>query len=94
MVGKDDKKYVIWPAYFDKRLSKKDGRRVPKSLAIEAPSIEKIVKVAQSLGLNPVVEKDAKYPSRQWETKGRVLVDKGKSKVIILKEMVSHFLAI
>ncbi|KAA0007129.1 MAG: signal recognition particle protein Srp19 [Thermoplasmata archaeon] len=91
MVGKKDGKYVLWPAYFDKKLSRDEGRRIPRKEAVENPTVEGLAKAAQSLGLHPVLEKEAKYPSRQWEAKGRVLVDKtGESKSSVLKKIASR----
>ncbi len=91
MVGKKDGKYVIWPAYFDRNLSRDEGRKVPLKLAVENPSVEKIAKAAVALRLNPVIEEDARYPSKHWENKGRVLVNKKKKKNIVLKE-IAHLL--
>ncbi|HID24892.1 MAG TPA: signal recognition particle protein Srp19 [Thermoplasmata archaeon] len=91
MVGKRDGKYVVWPAYFDKQLSREKGRRVPRKLAVENPSVERIARAAQSLGLHPVVEKEARYPSKQWGTKGRVVIDKtAESKSSILMRIASR----
>ncbi|HEC80831.1 MAG TPA: signal recognition particle protein Srp19 [Thermoplasmatales archaeon] len=90
MVGKKDGKYVVWPAYFDINLSRGEGRRVSKKLAVENPTLEGIAKAAQSLGLHPVVEKEVRYPSRQWDVKGRVLVDKVESKCSVLRKIASR----
>ena len=87
MVGKKDGKYVIWPAYFDRNLSRDEGRKVPLKLAVENPSVEKIAKAAVALRLNPVIEEDARYPSKHWENRGRVLVDKKDSKIATLKNI-------
>ena len=85
MVSRGDDKYVIWPIYFDKSLSKLEGRKVPKKNAVEKPSIDDIVKAAKSLGLNPFLEKNVAHPSRHWKKEGRVLIDKkdSKSKLLI-----------
>lgn len=85
MVSKDEGKYVIWPVYFDKTLSKVEGRRVSKKHAVEKPNIENIIKSAKSLGLNPVLEKDSAHPSKHWKQDGRILVDKKgpKSKLLV-----------
>jgi len=85
MVSKDDNKYVIWPIYFDKSISRLKGRRVPKKYAIEKPSIEDIAKAAKSLDLHPVLEKYSAHPSRYWKKEGRILIDKkgAKSKLLI-----------
>jgi signal recognition particle subunit SRP19 len=87
MVGKREGRYVIWPSYFDRGLSREKGRKVPIKLAVENPSIEKIARAAKTLGLNPVIEKDARYPSRHWEGGGRVLVEKKNKKSSILKSI-------
>ena len=49
MVSRDEDKYVVWPVYFDKSVSKLDGRKVPKKHAVEKPSLENIAKAAKSL---------------------------------------------
>ena len=85
MVSKGEDKYVIWPLYFDKSISKEQGRKVAKKYAVEKPSVEDIVKAAKYLGLNPVLEKTVCHPSQPWKKDGRVLVDKkgSKSKLLI-----------
>ena len=87
MVSKDEEKYVIWPLYFDESISRKDGRKVSKKLAIEKPNSESILKAAKSLGLNPVLEKEAAHPSRNYKQDGRILIDKKDSKTNVLKDI-------
>lgn len=85
MVSKGDNKFVLWSVYFDKNLSRSEGRKVPRNLAVENPSLDKIAKIAEEMGLNPVVERDARYPSRQWSNRGRVLIDMvGKKRKLLL----------
>jgi signal recognition particle subunit SRP19 len=83
--AKNNEQAVIWAAYFDANISRENGRRVPKKLALPAPDIDKIYAIAKSLNLNPVLEKDKRYPSRWWESRGRVIVDKRQSKGDIIK---------
>jgi len=85
MVSKTDEKYAIYPLYFEKKLSRIQGRKVSKKNAIEKPQLENIAKAAKSLHLNPVIEKDCSHPSRPFKHDGRVLVDKkdGKSKLLL-----------
>jgi len=85
MVSKDEDKYVIWPIYFDKSVSRLNGRKVAKKHAVEKPSVEDIAKAAKSLGLHPVLEKTVSHPSRPRKKDGRVLVDKKdpKSKLLV-----------
>ena len=85
MVSRGEDKYVIWPIYFDKSVTKLEGRKVSKKHAVEKPSLENIAKAAKSLGLNPVLEKDVAYPAKHWKKDGRILVDKKttKSKLLV-----------
>ena len=80
MVSKDDQKVIIWPIYFDKSLSRLQGRKISKKLAIDKPDIDKIAKAAKSLGLTFNIEKNSSYPSRSWKREGRLVVDKINNK--------------
>lgn len=85
MVSRGDSKFVIYSVYFDKNVSKFAGRKVSLKNAVEKPNIEDIAKAAKSLGLNPILEKEAAYPSSPWQKAGRILVDKKdtKSKILV-----------
>ncbi|WP_255196427.1 signal recognition particle subunit SRP19 [Halorarius litoreus] len=76
---------VLWPAQFDAALSRSEGRRVPLDLAVEEPTVDEIAKAVQQVGYDAVIERDKQY-SREWEPRGRVLVqnadDAGKSDMI------------
>ncbi|MCD2204367.1 signal recognition particle subunit SRP19 [Halobacterium sp. KA-6] len=77
---------VIWPAYFDATLSRREGRRVPESLSVEDPTVDEVATAVQQVGYDAVVERDVAYPRQQWEDSGRVLVkgadDAGKSDLL------------
>lgn len=64
---------VIWPSYFSKNLSRKQGRRVTLSLAVRNPSGETLVEAAESLGMTAQLEEGA-HPSTWWRGTGKVLV--------------------
>jgi len=90
MVSRGEDKYVIWPIYFDKSVSRIHGRKVSKKYAKDKPKIEDISKAAKSLGLNPVLEKDSSHPSNHWKKQGRILVDKKDSKVKLLNQIANR----
>jgi len=87
MVSRGEDKYVIYPIYFDRSVSRLSGRKVSKKQAVEKPNIEDIEKVAKSLGLNPVLEKEIAYPAKHWKKEGRILVDKNNSKNKIIRQI-------
>ena len=65
---------VIYPEYFDSRLSQKLGRKVPLELAIENPTLEEVYVAVRSLKLTAFIEKDKSHPSNWFERKGRIKV--------------------
>ncbi|MCO8266318.1 signal recognition particle subunit SRP19 [Haloferax prahovense] len=65
---------VIYPAYLDASLSRSEGRRVAQSAAVETPTVDEIAKAVQQVGYDAVIERDKRY-SREFETRGRVLVN-------------------
>ncbi|MHA1238304.1 MAG: signal recognition particle subunit SRP19/SEC65 family protein [Candidatus Odinarchaeia archaeon] len=69
-------KIIIWPEYFDYKLSRNQGRRIPKNIAIESPQLSEVAKAASILKLKFEVEKDAAYPRTWWNRSGRLLIDK------------------
>jgi len=81
---------ILWPAYFDRKLSRNQGRRVPLKFSVESPSLTEISKTARKLGFKTIVEPDKKYPRDWWDYKGRILIEIGKeklSKTLILKKI-------
>ena len=83
------KRVVLYPAYFDSRLSRGMGRRVPKELAVKDPRPEEIVAAARSLGLDAYIE-PGRYPRVWWIWSERVVVEKknySKTKLIKLISM-------
>ncbi len=67
--------FVLYPEYFDKKLSRKDGRKVPRSKAVEDCNLSKIVYACKYLELNYTIEKDKQYSKNWWKSEGRVVVN-------------------
>lgn len=65
---------IVWPAYFDADKSRRDGRRVPRDLAVTDPMVDEIAKAVQQVGYDAVIERDVAYPRQPWEPTGRVRV--------------------
>lgn len=88
-MGKKDGLVILWPAYFDKERSQAQGRRVPKSLAVESPTAEEIYEVCVMLKKSPVLEAKKKMPRSSWARSGRVVIKKEGAKLKSLKEVAS-----
>ena len=80
-------KLRIWPVYFDIRYSRSEGRRVPRNKAIRDPKAEDIEKVAQKLGLKPILQSGKAYSKHPWKQTGVILVDKKGSKTEVINNI-------
>lgn len=80
-------KLVLWSAYFDTDYSWRQGRRVPKKLALRGVKADEVFKAATDLGMNPVLKSGAAHSKHPWIKTGAVLVDKTGTKTEALKEL-------
>ena len=85
-------KAIIWPAYFDQSKTRKDGRRVPKSLAVQSPKITEITAAVAKLGLKHEVTADAGYPKMPWAKTGMIMVEKTTSKEQMIRKIAKQLL--
>ncbi|MES1909168.1 MAG: hypothetical protein MHM6MM_001958 [Cercozoa sp. M6MM] len=70
---------VLYPAYFDKNRSIKQGRRVSKELAVKHPTAHDIAEAAAQLGL-PVLLERKQHPKDHWSV--------GRARVMLLDEQM------
>jgi len=78
---------VIWPEYLDANLTRKMGRKLPKNIAIQNPTIEEIEEAVKELKINYIVEKNKKYPRTWFKGSGRVLIEKKGKKMEIIRKI-------
>ena len=84
----EEKKSVkVYPIYIDKNSKYSNGRRIKKEFCVENPTIMLIERVCKEiLGLKCKVE--IKSHPRDWEKRGRVIVEiKDKDKKLIKEEI-------
>ena len=87
-------KAIIWPIYFDCNKTRKDGRRVPKNIAVQSPKIAEIKEAADKLGLQNEVNLEAHFPKMPWAKTGMLLVEKKGSKEQVIKGLAKQLLKI
>lgn len=80
-------KAIVWPAYFDQTKTRKEGRRVAKSLSVQYPKIDEIREAAQKLGLKPEVSVEKGFPKAPWHKGGMMEVEKKRAKEQILNSI-------
>jgi signal recognition particle subunit SRP19 len=71
---------VIYPEYFDKNLSWKMGRRVPKRIAYDNPELKRVALAAQKAGIEVFLDSKKHYSKTWFEKRGRLLIAKDGSK--------------
>ena len=81
------RKFSIWPAYFDLRYTRGEGRRVSREKAVRDPPIKEIENAATQLGLKPILESNATYPKHPWKQTGVILVDNKEPKTQIIHKI-------
>ena len=87
-------KAIIWPAYFDSTKTRKEGRRVPKNLAVQYPKILEVQEAAAKLGLKPEAALDKGYSKTPWQKTGMLLVQKQGSKEQVINRIARQLLKI
>ena len=87
-------KAIIWPVYFDCNKTRKDGRRVPKNIAVQSPKILEIKEAADKLGLQNDVNLEAHFPKAPWAKSGMLLVEKREAKEKIIQKLAKQLLKI
>jgi len=70
---------VIWLDYFDSVLKRREGRRVPLSVATKSPKIDELAEACQRLGLKPASQA-ARHPRSPGRESGYVAVSKAGPK--------------
>jgi signal recognition particle subunit SRP19 len=79
-------KTMLWPIYFDSAKTRKEGRRVPKNLAVPNPNLAELQKAAEHLGLKPEADVNVTHPAMPWQKAGRILVqNKGKKGQLLIR---------
>jgi signal recognition particle subunit SRP19 len=83
---------IIWPAYFDSTRTRKDGRRIPKNMAVPLPKVLEVKEAADRLGLPSELVADVGYAKSPWLKTGMVFIKKKGSKnqtiLLIAKQLL------
>ena len=65
----------IWTRYFDSKLSRSEGRRVPKEASIPNPSLEGVLWASRDAGINRTKKvENISHPSRPYSKEGMLIL--------------------
>jgi len=71
----------IWPGYFNAKISRRNGRRVPKDASVIKPDLEGLFLAARKVGLRKIKrEEGSNHPRRPHAGEGRLWVSRVGSK--------------
>jgi len=85
---KDYEHIVIWLDYFNKTLSRKKGRRLPKEKCIFDPSLNELIESSKAVGLVPTETNDqVRFPRRSYVRSGYIVLEKKFSKTSNLNKI-------
>jgi signal recognition particle subunit SRP19 len=87
-------KVILWPAYFDSTKTRKEGRKIPKNLAITSPKISELKETVEKLGLDYELVLEAGYPKTPWLKTGMLLVARKEPKNQIIEKIAKQLLKI
>lgn len=76
---KRDGKLIFWPAYFEKNISRSQGRKISNNLAATDVTIDLLEDAAESAGLEYETEPDKQYPRFWSEKRGYLVVNNTES---------------
>ena len=77
---------VIYPEYFDSRLARSAGRRLPVAECVKSPTTEELVALAKGMGLAPKAE-EASHPGHWASGGGRLRLAYGGAKTELLHQL-------
>ncbi len=83
-------KLIVWPIYFDSSKTRKDGRRVTRTLAVQSPTISEIREAAEKIHLSCELVSEASHPKTPWLKSGSLLVKKNQAKDKIIREIAKQ----
>ena len=87
-------KAIIWPIYFDINRTRKEGRRVPKNIAVQSPRIDELKQAVDKLGLKNEISIEAHFPRTHWAKSGMLLVEKKEAKQAIIQKIAKQLVKI
>ncbi len=91
---KDYDHIVIWLDYFNKTLSRKKGRRLPKDKCVFDPSLNELIESTKAAGLEPTeTDNQARYPRRSYVRSGYIMLEKKSSKTKVLNKISEKLVA-
>lgn len=83
-------KIIVWPANLDSSKSRKEGRKLTKGAALQAPKLEEINEAANRLSLGHELVPSKSRPGAWWEKGGYLILPRKGAKPDLLRSLASE----
>ena len=83
---------ILYPCYFDAGLQRREGRRVPKNLAVKSPELAAIEAALRRMKVQYRLE-EHHHPARWAEHEGRIVAEWGGSKEDLIRRVAKNLTA-
>lgn len=80
---------ILYPCYFDVKLSREEGRRVARESAIQTPAVPDIERALASCGIKYRREKKS-HPAWWSKHEGRIIAECDGPKTVLLKRVATE----
>ena len=80
-------KVVVWPANLDSSKSRKQGRKLAKGLAVQAPRLDEVHEAARRLAMDAEPTPGKSRPATWWERGGLLIFPKKGSRSTLLRSL-------
>lgn len=89
---KQQGRLVVWPSELDSAKSRREGRKVAKGSAVQAPRLEEMNEAAKRLSLEAELAPGKSRPNAWWEKGGYVILPKNDSgtRTALLRSLASE----
>ena len=84
-----EKGLILYPCYFDVKLSREEGRKVARVSAVQAPAVAEIERALASCGIKYHREKKS-HPAWWWKNEGRIIADCDGPKTDLLRRVATE----
>ena len=86
---------IIWLDYFNKSLTRNDGRRVPNNRSIFNPTLEELNTASINAGFTVVsINETSRFPRRPNITSGYISLKKTHNKISVINKIANELILI
>lgn len=81
---------ILYPCYFNSTLTRAEGRRIPKTLALKSPKIQDIERAARKIGISGAVIEPNSHPAHWLHREGRLRLSWEGSKESLIRKIAKN----